>query len=139
MAADDAPGSPPIVIKRIGSRFNNAEREKKRLAGRRRFVRNQAKVDWAAAISQPGTDAHRHGFRLSSSQRGFPLLIYQRYRYRRDGVLKNSLREYWRCLRVNCRARMVISSTGDLLKSEGHSCGDPPPEEDDDDEDVVMF
>lgn len=101
-------------------------------------MRNLAKVEWAAAISQPGTAAHRLGFRLSSSQRGFPLLIYQRYRYRRDGVLKTG-REYWRCLRVNCRARMVISNAGDLLKSEGHSCGEPPPEEDDDDEDGVMF
>lgn len=103
-------------------------------------MRNIARVDWAPAIGQPGTAAHRQGFRLSTSQRGFPLLIYQRYRYRRDGVLKTG-REYWRCLRVHCRARMVISNAGELLKSEGHSCGQPPQEEeeaDDDDEyDVV--
>lgn len=56
---------------------------------------------------------------FTKSQRGHPILEYNGYRFRKERQLANG-KEYWRCLRVKCKARIILERDV-ILKYSDHS------------------
>lgn len=56
---------------------------------------------------------------FTKSQRGHPILEYNGYRFRKERQLANG-KEYWRCLRVKCKARIILERDV-ILKFSDHS------------------
>lgn len=56
---------------------------------------------------------------FTKSQRGHPILEYNGYRFRKERQLANG-KEYWRCLRVKCKARLILERDV-ILKYSDHS------------------
>lgn len=52
------------------------------------------------------------------SQRNRPILCYENKRFRKERTLKNG-REYWRCLQLRCRGRLIIHDAT-IVKSKMH-------------------
>lgn len=56
---------------------------------------------------------------FTKSQRGHPILEYNGFRFRKERQLANG-KEYWRCLKVKCKARIILERDV-ILKYSDHS------------------
>lgn len=65
---------------------------------------------------------------FTKSQRGHPILEYNGYRFRKERQLANG-KEYWRCLRVKCKARIILLRDVILKYSDHSICHFQEPEE----------